>query len=100
MDGFGLCGDGGWLLFPGQTARLQLVTPVLCGVLELTGLRSRYSAQKVSPVPHLIVFTRIWVERAGVRQARAPQVSLLAAGFGCYSGPVLKPLGQLDEAVV
>lgn len=99
MDGLGLWGDdSGWV--PGQAALLHLVAAVLGGVRQLAGPRARHPAQTVSPVAPLIAFTPIWTEGAGVRQARVPQVSLLAAGFGCYRGLLLKPLGQLDEAVV
>lgn len=68
------------------------MSPAFCRVLQLPWLRNRHLTHITSPVPPLITF-----ERATVGQ---PRVSLLAAGFGCYRGLLLEPLGQLDEGVI
>lgn len=54
-------------------------------------------AQTVSPVSLWIPFMHAWTEGARVRQ---PRVFLLTVGFRRDRGLLLKPLGQLQEAVI
>lgn len=69
--------------------RHLLESPVLLGLPVL-----RRPARATSPV---LASAHIWIERAAAGQARLP---LLPAGLGCYRGLLLKPLGELLEAVV
>lgn len=89
--GLGLRGGDGSLL-PGQTEILRLVSLVFCGA---AGPRNRPPGQTSSPVLSLV---HIWrTERAAVKQTRVPP---RAAVLGRYRGLLLKPPGQLDEAVI
>lgn len=73
------------------------MSPVLCGGLQLSGLRNGQPGRATSPVPARVAFAHVWTERAAVGQ---PRVSLPAAGLGRDRGLLLEPPGQLHEAVV
>lgn len=75
---------------------LRSVSPVFLRALRPPVLRN--TRHVAAPARPLVTPPRVWAECAA--QSRTAHESLFAAGFGGYRGLLLKPLGQLDEAVI
>lgn len=94
VDGLSLCGDDS----RSRTALWHPVSPVFFVVLRYPGLVDRRPT--TSPARHLVTFPYIWTIRAAVGHPGASGMFLLTVRFGCNRGLLLKPLGQLHEAVI